>query len=220
MLDVGAGTGVASDALAELGARCIALDLSHDMLAWNAAHRPPCAAADVRRLPVRDRSVDDVVAAFVLNHLLDPAAAMSDAMRVTRPGGSLLACVYAIDNRSPVRDALDEAARDAGWRTPRWYTDLKTHAVPLLGTAADMRSEAKAAGLVDIEIDERPVDVGVTSAEQLVDYRLGQAHFSDWLGGMTPDQVEQTRAQLAQAIGPIMVPFRPVVVFLSGSVPS
>jgi ubiquinone/menaquinone biosynthesis C-methylase UbiE len=219
VLDVGAGTGVASAALTDQGARCVAVDLSHEMLAWNAVRRPPAAVADVRRLPIRDRAVDDFVAAFVFNHLLDPAAAFAEAARVTRPAGTLLGCVYGINNRSPVRDALDEAARQAGWQTPRWYSDMKEHAVPLLGTADDMRRVANDAGLVDVIVDERAVDVGVTTAEELVDYRLGQAHFSDWLGGLTPDQVEQTRTRLVQAIEPIMTPFRPVVVFLSAYFP-
>jgi SAM-dependent methyltransferase len=220
VLDVGAGTGVASTVLTEKGARCVAVDLSHEMLAWDAVGRPPAAVADVRRLPIRDHAVDDVVAAFVFNHLPDPAAAFAEATRVTRPGGSLLGCVYGVDNRSPVRDALDDAAGEAGWQVPRWYTDLKAHTVPLLGTATDMQRVADEAGLVDVVVDERTVDVGVTTAEQLVAYRLGQAHFSDWLRSLTPEQVDRTRTRLVQAIETIMVPFRPIVVFLTASFPS
>ena len=40
VLDVGAGTGVASDALRLVGARPVAIDLSHDMLAYAAGARP------------------------------------------------------------------------------------------------------------------------------------------------------------------------------------
>lgn len=50
------------------------MDLSLDMLAWNAASRPPWAVADICALPLADACVDDVVAAFVLNHLVAAAA--------------------------------------------------------------------------------------------------------------------------------------------------
>ena len=72
VLDAGAGTGAASRALAAQRARPIAMDLSFGMLAWDAATRPPGAVADIRALPLAAQSVDDAVAAFVLNHFTDP----------------------------------------------------------------------------------------------------------------------------------------------------
>jgi ubiquinone/menaquinone biosynthesis C-methylase UbiE len=218
ILDVGAGTGVASTALVECGARPVAFDLSHDMLAWNSRHRPAAAVADVRRLPVRDRVVDGVVAAFVFNHLSDPVAAMAESVRVTRAGGTLLACVFANDNRSPVRDALDAAAERAGWQVPDWYEELKQRTVPLLGTALDMRRVATRAGLAEVVVAERVVDVGVTMPAQLVDYRLGQAHFTPWLDGLSSAEVAAIREQLVSAIAPMMQPYQPRVVFLAATV--
>jgi SAM-dependent methyltransferase len=219
VLDAGAGTGVASTALADLGARPVAVDLSVDMLAWAADRRPPGAVADVTRLPLRDGSVDDAVAAFVYNHLTQPGPALAEVARVTRPGGALLACVYANTSRSEVRDAIDQAARAEGWHTPDWYIEIKQQATPLLGTAQDMARIAKQAGLGEVLVDERPVDVGVTEAEQLVDYRLGQAHFAAWLDSLDPDRAEEVRERVVEAIRPIMVPYRPIVVFLSAVIP-
>jgi SAM-dependent methyltransferase len=219
VLDAGAGTGVASTAIIELGAQAVAIDISIDMLFWDAHHRPPAAVADVSRLPLRESSVDDTVAAFVYNHLSEPALGLAEASRVTRPGGGLLACVYANASRSEVRDAIDEAARSQGWRVPSWYLEIKQRATPLLGTAEDMARVAKQAALVDIVVDERPVDVGVTEPQQLVDYRLGQAHFAAWLDRLGPHHAEQVRARLVEAIRPIMAPYRPVVVFLSALAP-
>ncbi len=219
VLDVGAGTGVGSVALAALGARPVAADLSVDMLAWEAAKRPPAVVADVRALPFGDRSMNDAVAAFVLNHLTEPAAGFAGLMRVTRPGGALLACVYANANRSEVRDTIDRLAAQEGWQVPGWYVEVKRHATPLLGTGEDMERAAKQAGLGDIVVTEHPVDVGVTDPEQLVDYRLGQAHFAGWLDQVGPDRAEEIRARIVVAIGPIMRPYQPIVVFLSGLVP-
>ncbi|MBV9660896.1 MAG: class I SAM-dependent methyltransferase [Acidimicrobiales bacterium] len=214
VLDAGAGTGVASTPLAELGAHPVAVDLSIDMLAWDAHHRPPAVVADVTRLPLRSGSVDDTVAAFVYNHLTQPERALGEAARVTRPGGAVLACVYANASRSRVRDAIDQAALAQGWRVPDWYLDIKQSATPLLGTGEDMVRAAKQAGLLDVAVDERPVDVGVTQAEQLVDYRLGQAHFAHWLGHLGPIRAGEVRDLLVEAVRPIMQPYLPIVVFL------
>lgn len=215
VLDVGAGTGVASTALIDAGARPVATDLSFDMLAWRASGRPPAVVADICCLPFANQSVNDSVSAFVLNHLVEPAAGLAELIRVTRPRGALLACVYSNASRSEVRDAIDRAAQLEGWRVPGWYTEIKQSAVPLLGAAEEMERVAKQAGLVDIHVDERPVDVGVTEPEQLVAYRLGQAHYSSWLDQLGPRRAEEVKAKLADTIRPIMRPYRPIVVFLA-----
>jgi ubiquinone/menaquinone biosynthesis C-methylase UbiE len=220
VLDVGAGTGVASAALEDAGAVPVALDLSYDMLAWEAGRRPPSAVADVYRLPLRDGAVDDSVAAFVFNHLVEPVAGIAETARVTRPGGALLACVYANTSRSEVRDAIDDAAQREGWRVPGWYLELKRAATPLLGTAEDMARVASRAGLVNIVVNEQVVDIGVTEPEQLVDYRLGQAHYSAWLDEVGPGRAQAIRSRLVEAIRPMMRPYSPIVVFLSAIVPT
>lgn len=219
VLDAGAGTGVASAALGEHGARPFAVDLSFDMLVWDAVRRPPSTVADVAHLPLRAGSVDDVVAAFVYNHLTQPADAMVEARRVTRRHGAVLACVFANASHNEARDALDQAARAEGWEIPDWYLQVKHLATPLLGTAEDMARVATQAGLVEVAVDERPVDVGVTEAEQLVDYRLGQAQFSSWLDTLGQERAGEVRCTLAERIRPVMRPYRPVVVFLAALVP-
>ena len=218
VLDAGSGTGVAAEILLARGARIVATDLSLDMLAWDARSRPPCALADVRALPLADGCVDDAVAAFVLNHLVDPQAGFAELVRVTRPGGAILVTVYSVASRSAVRDRLDEAAREAGFEVPGWYLELKATAVPLLGSAASMEAAAEAAGLRDIRVEERAVDVGVTEPEQLVDYRLGHALYAAWLEEIGPERTRRLRREAADAIRPIMEPYRPIVVFLAARV--
>src|SRR2546429_3796965 len=159
VLDAGAGTGAANSALNAQHARAIATDLSAGMLAWNAAVRPPCAVADIRALPLTDGSVDDAVAAFVLNHLTDPAAGLAELARVTRPAGAVLAAVFGNDSHSDARDRIDAAALAAGWQVPDWYRELKTAAAPILGTAAAMAGAAPAAGLTAVHAEEREVGV-------------------------------------------------------------
>ena len=146
VLDAGAGTGAASRALAAQRARPIAMDLSFGMLAWDAATRPPGAVADIRALPLAAQSIDDAVAAFVLNHLTVPSAGLAELARVTRPGGAVLAAVFSTTSGEPARDRIDTVAQDAGWQIPAWYTQLKTTAVPILGSATAMATAARPAG--------------------------------------------------------------------------
>ncbi|HEX6493259.1 MAG TPA: class I SAM-dependent methyltransferase [Candidatus Dormibacteraeota bacterium] len=219
VLDAGTGTGIAAEALLARGARVVATDLSLGMLGWEARSRPPCAVADVRALPLADGCVDDCVAAFVLNHLVDPQSGFAELVRVTRPGGALLATVYSVASRSAARDRLDEVLIDAGFEVPEWYLEMKANAVPLLGTASSMEAAAAAAGLSDIRVDERPVDVGVTEPEQLVDYRFGHALFAAWMDGIGHERARRLRQEAADAIRPIMEPYRPIVVFLAAVTP-
>jgi SAM-dependent methyltransferase len=219
VLDAGAGTGAASSALRDRRARVIAVDLSAGMLAWSAAARPPCAVADVLSLPLADGSVDDTVAAFVLNHLSNPVSGLAELARVTRPGGAVLAAVFSNDSHSEARDRIDAVALAAGWPVPGWYAELKTTAAPILGSRAGMASAARAAGLADVRVEERPVDVGVTEPDQLVRYRLGHPVFAGWLDEIGAERGQALAVAAGQAVRDDMPPYRPVVVFLSALAP-
>jgi len=219
VLDAGAGTGAASAALRRRGAKTLATDLSAGMLAWHAAARPPCAVADIRALPLRTGSVDDAVAAFVLNHLTDPGTGLAELARVTRPGGAILAAVFGTESHSEARDRIDAAALAAGWQVPQWYREMKAVAVPLLGSAEAMAAAARQAGLADVLAEERQVEVGVTEAWQLVRYRLSHPVFAVWLDAIGPHCAQLFAAEAEAAVGGAMEPFRPTVVFLRALVP-
>jgi ubiquinone/menaquinone biosynthesis C-methylase UbiE len=219
VLDAGAGTGAVTAALIAAGSRPLATDLSFDMLAWQAAARPPAAVADIRTLPLRAGSVDASVAAFVLNHLVDPAHGMAELARVTRAGGAVLAAVFSNASQSNARDQIDAVARQAGWDAPDWYADLKTRVFPLLGSAEAMGAAAEVAGLAAIAVDERPVDTGVTTPEQLVRYRFGQPLYASWLDRLGRRRSAEIAAEAAATIRPIMQPYCPIVVFLTAAAP-
>jgi len=117
-----------------------------------------------------------------------------------------------------IEQEIADRAFDEGWLPPEWYVEAKTNVVHLLGSPLAMEAAATSAGLADIVVDERPVDVGVTTAQQLVDYRLGQAHFEPWLTELGRDRAAELRSRLVTAITPVMSPYRPTVVFLAAYV--
>lgn len=219
VLDAGAGTGLVSRELRARGARAVALDLSLDMLRWRAAERPPAVVGDARRLPLRTSSVDDALAAFVLNHLPDPQPALRELGRVVRAGGAILAAVYANSFVSPLRDRIDEVAFRHGFAYPGWYRSLKERIAPQLGTVDLMAAAARTAGLAVTDVREYTAEVGLDRADDLVDYRLGQAHCASWLATLDAAHRAQLRAEAIAAVEPIMQPYRPGVVRLVAAPP-
>jgi demethylmenaquinone methyltransferase/2-methoxy-6-polyprenyl-1,4-benzoquinol methylase len=97
VLDVAAGTGTSSVPFAEAGARTVACDFSLGMLRQGVrrqagVRRLAFTAGDALRLPFRDASFDAVTISFGIRNVSDTAAALTEMLRVTKPGGRLLIC--------------------------------------------------------------------------------------------------------------------------------
>lgn len=93
--DLGCGTGEVAATLAPFVARVIAVDRSTDMLQAARRRLREHPNVDVRRgeleaLPIENNELDAATLMLVLHHVPDPAAALSEAARVLRPGGRLL----------------------------------------------------------------------------------------------------------------------------------
>jgi len=95
ILDVGCGTGVLTPSLAQRpGVSVFGCDLSFGMLQQAERRRGlACVQGDAQRLPVRDRSVDAVVATESFHWFPDPDTALAEMVRVLVPGGRLLAAM-------------------------------------------------------------------------------------------------------------------------------
>ena len=102
VLDVAAGTAVSTQELARTGAWSVAADFSLGMLTAGAARRVPKVAGDAMRLPFADASFDAVTISFGLRNVQDPAAALTEFARVTRPGGELLVCEFSRPRPAPI----------------------------------------------------------------------------------------------------------------------
>ena len=105
ILDLAAGTGASSAALAGSGADIVAADFSPGMIAEGRRRYGPDAAgggipnltfveADAIDLPFGDDEFDAVTMSFGLRNVDQPKKALSELLRVTRPGGRVVICEF------------------------------------------------------------------------------------------------------------------------------
>lgn len=96
VLDLGAGAGDNTRALAEAGAEATGIDFSPKMTDVARRRHPSIAfqAADAEQLPFESRTFDVVVANCVVHHLARPTAVFREVARVLKPGGRFLFTVW------------------------------------------------------------------------------------------------------------------------------
>lgn len=120
VVDLGAGTGIASRQLAERGARVTAVELSGPMIEQLAATSPGVrpVRGSATAIPLRDHCADLVTSAQAW-HWMDPAFAVPEFRRVLRPGG-VFAAWWNYTQRDSAWEAEQEerinAAAEPGWR--------------------------------------------------------------------------------------------------------
>jgi ubiquinone/menaquinone biosynthesis C-methylase UbiE len=132
-LDLGCGAGHASYALAEGGAEATAYDLAPEMLAIVEAEARRRGLVNLQtthgpaeRLPFQDATFDLVVTRLSAHHWSDVPAALVEAGRVLKPGGSLIV-IDVVAPESPLLDTIlqtVEILRDAShvrdYRVSEW----------------------------------------------------------------------------------------------------
>lgn len=156
ILDVGAGTGTLSRAVAARwpGAQVIALDPASEMLALAAVHLRADGASNARvvvagaeAMPLASASVDVAISSFAMQLVPDRPAALREIRRVLRPGGHL-AYITWLDRGEAFapHDAFDEAVLDL---------DIDEPDEPEETRAGDLASPAAAAAQLRREGFER-----------------------------------------------------------------
>lgn len=137
--DLGCGTGNASEMLAPLVKRVIAIDQSPAMLGaaekrLNSAglHNVEFVKGDMANLPLKPASVDAAVCMLVLHHLEVPTAALAELRRIIRPGGWVLVVDMVEHDRAVYRhtmghrwlgfseSSMTELSKEVGFDNPRY----------------------------------------------------------------------------------------------------
>jgi SAM-dependent methyltransferase len=205
VLDVGAGTGIASRvALSRGAASAVAADLAPGMLRL----REPgilAVVADAQALPFAADAFDLVVAAFSLGHLPDPVRGLREARRVAPV---VLASAFDPSWAHPAKAAVDAAMAEFGFRSPDWYAELKGHE----GRVEDPDGLARLAadaGWSTVDVARVDVETLVSDPAAMVDWRWGMAHLAPFVATLVPDVRARARAAAEAAVvglPPVVVP--------------
>jgi ubiquinone/menaquinone biosynthesis C-methylase UbiE len=188
VLDVGCGTGADVRALAGLapGVSVIGLDASATRIreaqaaALGLARPIEFRAGDVHRLPFEDDRFDACRADKVLHHVADPARALAEMTRVTRPGGRV--AVSDADYETLVVAAPDRALTR---RILHHFADGLPHgwigrALP--GLLRDAGLEAPAVHPYVAVVTE--YDEEVLRLREKADAAVGRAEASAWIASL------------------------------------
>lgn len=124
VLDLGTGTGAVAEQAASLvgpQGQVVAVDLSPDMLAMaqqrftaQGLHHVMLREGRAEDIPAADDTFDVVLASLSFMYLLDRSAAAREIARVLRPGGRLVAAVWAGANECDIVQFQQTAGKFAG----------------------------------------------------------------------------------------------------------
>ncbi len=205
VLDVGAGTAVASDAALAHGAGlAVASDISIEMLRRRSP-TIPAVAADAARLPFDDVAFDLVVSAFSLGHLVDPEAALREWRRVAP---RVLVSTFAPGPPHPVKTAVDDAVEGSGFVPPAWYERIKSELGPGIEDPRSLTALARAAGYRRIDVARASVDTGLATPEEMVAWRFGMAHLAPFVASLSTSrraEVHHAALEAVAGLAPVSV---------------
>ncbi len=110
ILDIAAGTGTSSAALAHNGAHVVAADFSAGMIEVGRARHAhnehiDFVQADATALPFQDNEFDAVTISFGLRNVVEPKKALAEFYRVTKPGGRVVICEFSTPPLTLVRQS-------------------------------------------------------------------------------------------------------------------
>lgn len=115
VLDVACGPGIVACEFARRAGSVTGLDLTPAMIEQAQRHQRECGVAnvnwetgDILSLPYQDGTFSVVTTRYSFHHLLDPAGALAEMIRVCRPGGRVLVADVALPpDKSAAYDRLE-----------------------------------------------------------------------------------------------------------------
>jgi len=129
VVDIGCGNGAYLSELIRRGhvGPLLGMDLSAGMLAAARSHAPAAflSAGDVAALPLRDGISGFTLAAHMLYHVPQRAAAVSELRRITRPGAPVAVVLNGDGHLRELRDLITAALGDLTGRRPPYPDRLR-----------------------------------------------------------------------------------------------
>jgi demethylmenaquinone methyltransferase/2-methoxy-6-polyprenyl-1,4-benzoquinol methylase len=150
ILDIAAGTGTSSSAIARAGARVTALDFSAGMVAVGRQRHPDIdfVEGDATALPFNDASFDAVTVSFGLRNVQDPRKALAEMRRVLVPGGRLVICEFTTPPNQFVRRAYDFYLASIMPRIATMFSTNPSAYTYLMDSIRDWPTQGVLAGLI------------------------------------------------------------------------
>jgi SAM-dependent methyltransferase len=206
VLDVGCGPGaLTAELVHRVGApRVLAADPSAPFVA---AARQRCPGVEVvqagaESLPWPDDTVEVALAQLVVHFMTDPVGGLREMGRVTRPGGTVAACVWDLAGASGPLSPFWAAVHDVA-------PDAPDESVRPGATEGDLGRLCVEAGLV--VVDEGSVEVSVAHpsfAQWWEPYTLGVGPAGDFVAEADAATVEAVRRRCLDRLGDPPAPVR------------
>jgi SAM-dependent methyltransferase len=198
VLDVGCGPGaLTAELVRRLGVDAVtAIDPSPPFVAAAAARFP---RVDVRTgaaedLPFADDTFDAALAQLVVHFMADPVAGLREMGRVTRPGGTVGACVWDYGEGGSPLSVFWRAAREVDPAAPNESGRAGTQEGQLADLAQRAGLKAIKPGMVSVTVDFATFDAWWEP------FGLGVAPAGAYVAGLDPDHRAALRRRCAELL--------------------
>ncbi len=200
VIDVGCGPGaLTTELVRRVGADAVvAIDPSPSFVEAARVRNPgvDVRAGSAERLPFADDLFDAALAQLVVQFMDDPAGGLAEMRRVTRPGGTVAACVW--------DHAGDGGPLSRFWDAVRELDEASVGEEGLAGTReGDLVRLAVEAGLRDAEEHVLVVEVAHPTFEEWWEpFTLGVGPAGSYLASLSPDARERVRERCVALLPP------------------
>jgi SAM-dependent methyltransferase len=204
-LDVGCGPGaLTAELVRRLGAGAVSAVEPSASFAAAAARRLP--GVDVRRaaaeqLPFPAGIFDIALAQLVVHFMTDPAAGLRDMGRVTKPGGTVAACVW--------DHAGERGPLTVFWRAVRELDPAARDESDLAGAReGDLARRFAAAGLAGAHVSTLTVPARYATFDEWWEpFTLGIGPAGDYVMSLDPGRRSLLRERCRRLLGPAPIEF-------------
>jgi ubiquinone/menaquinone biosynthesis C-methylase UbiE len=200
VLDVGCGPGaLTAELVRRLGPDAVtAIDPSPPFVEATAARFP---RVDVRTgsaedLPFADASFDAALAQLVVHFMADPVQGLREMRRVTRPGGTVGACVWDFGEGGSPLSVFWRAAREVDPAAPDESGRAGTHQGQLVDLAEQAGLRAIEPGTVAVTVEFATFDAWWEP------FGLGVGPVGSYVRGLDPEALAVLRSRCAELLPP------------------